>query len=63
MWVGRSSDDLADAHLGVPNIPSQPNLCIVAVRNPHSGTTEFYVSKTNIFGLSAAVVNFTDYQS
>ena len=58
MWVGLSSDNLADAYHGVPNLPSQLNLCVVAIRNPHSGKTEFYVSKTHFFGLSAAVVNF-----
>ena len=26
--------------------------------NQHSGKTEFYISKTHLFGLSAAVVNF-----
>ena len=58
LWVGLSADDLADAYHGVPNIPSQMNLRIVALRNPHSGVTEFYVSRTHLFGLSAAVVNF-----
>ena len=37
LWVGLSADDLADAYHGVPSIPSQMNLCIVAVRNPHTG--------------------------
>ena len=27
-------------------------------QNPHTGKTEFYISKTHLFGLSAAVVNF-----
>ena len=57
MWVGRSADDLADAYHGVPNIPAQMNLCVVAMRNPHTGETEFYISKTHLFGLSAAPVN------
>ena len=34
------------------------NLCVVAMRNPHTGKTELYISKTHLFGLSAAVVNF-----
>ena len=58
LWVGLSADDSADAYHGVPNIPSQMNLCIVAVRNPHTGITEFYISRTHLFGLSAAVVHF-----
>ena len=58
LWVGLSADDLADACHGVPNIPSQMNLCVVAMRKPHTGKTEFYISKTHLFGLSAAVVNF-----
>ena len=58
MWVGLSSDDPADAYYGVPNNASQLNLCIVTLRNPHSGITEFYVSKTHLFGLSAAVFHF-----
>jgi len=58
LWVGLSADDLADAYHGVPNIPAQMNLCVVAMRNPHTGTTEFYISKSHLFGLSAAVVNF-----
>ena len=53
-----SADDLADAYHGVPNIPAQMNLCVVAMRNPHTGKTEFYISKSHLFGLSAAVVNF-----
>ena len=32
-------------------------LCAVAIRNPHSGLTEFYISRTHFFGLAAAVVN------
>ena len=39
MWVGLSADDLADAYHGVPNIPAQMNLCVVAMRNPHTGQT------------------------
>ena len=58
LWVGLSEDDLADADHGVPNIPAQMNLCVVAMRNPHTGKTEFYISNTHLFGLSAAVVNF-----
>ena len=58
LWVGLSADDLADAYHGVPNIPSQMNLCVVAMRNPHTRKTEFYIFKTHLFGLSAAVVNF-----
>ena len=58
LWVGLSADDLADAYHGVPNIPAQMNLCVVAMRNPHTGKTEFYISKSHLFGLSAAVVNF-----
>ena len=58
LWVGLSADDLADAYPGVPNIPAQLNLCVVAMRNPHTGKTEFYMSKTHLFGLFAAVVNF-----
>ena len=58
LWVGLSADDLADAYHGVPNIPAQMNLCVVAMRNPHTGKTEFYISKTHLFGLSATVVNF-----
>ena len=58
LWVGLSADDLADACHGVPNIPAQMNLCVVAMRNPHTGKPEFYISKTHLFGLSAAVVNF-----
>ena len=58
LWVGLSADDLADAYHGVPNIPAQMNLCVVAMRNPHTGKTEFYISKTHLFGLSAAVVKF-----
>ena len=58
LWVGLSADDLADAYHGVPNIPSQINLCVVAMRNPHTGKMEFYISNTHLFGLSAAVVNF-----
>ena len=58
LWVGLSADDLADAYHGVPNIPAQMNLCVVAMRNPHTGRTEFYISKSHLFGLSAAVVNF-----
>ena len=58
MWVGLSSDDLADAYHGVPNLPSQLNLCVVAIRSLHSGLTEFYISKTHLFGLAAAVVHF-----
>ena len=54
MWVGL----LADAYHGVPNIPAQMRLCVVAMRNPHTGETTFYISKTHLFGLSAAVVNF-----
>ena len=38
-WVGLSADDLADAYHGVPNLPHQLNLCIVAVRNPTNGFT------------------------
>ena len=58
LWVGLSADDLADAYHGVPNIPSQMNLCVVAMRNRHTGKTYFYISKTHLFGLSAAVLNF-----
>ena len=58
LWVGLSADDLADAYHGIPNIPAQMNLCVVAMRNPHTGKTEFYISKLHLFGLSAAVVNF-----
>ena len=58
LWVGLSADDLVDAYHGVPNIPEQMNLCVVAMRNPHTGTTEFYISKSHLFGLSAAVVHF-----
>ena len=54
MWVGLSADDLANASHGVPNIPAKLNLCKVAVRNPHTGKTEFYVSKTHPFGLEAS---------
>ena len=53
-----SADDLADAYHGAPNIPTQLNLCVVAIRNPHSGLTDFYISRTHLFGLAAAVVNF-----
>ena len=58
LWVGLSADDLADAYHGVPNIPAQMNLCVVVMRSPHTGKTEFYISKTHLVGLSAAVVNF-----
>jgi GTP-binding protein len=37
--AGLSADDLADAYHGVPNIPAQMNLCVVAMRNPHTGKT------------------------
>ena len=39
MWVGLSSDDLADAYHVVPNLPSQLNRCIVVIRSPHPGKT------------------------
>ena len=58
MWVGLSSDDLADAYHRVPNLPSQLKLCVVAIRNPYTGLTEFYFSKTHLFGLAAAIVDF-----
>ena len=58
MRVGLSAHGLADAYHGVPNIPAQMNLCVVAMRNLHTGQTEFYISKTHLFGLSAAVVDF-----
>ena len=58
LWVGLSADDLADAYHGVPNIPTQVNLCIAAIRNPHTGIIEFYMSRTHFFGLAAAAVNF-----
>ena len=44
LGVRLSADDLADAYHGVPNIPTQLNLCFVAIRNPHAGVTEFYPS-------------------
>ena len=34
------------------------SLCVVAMRNPHTSKTEFYISKTHLFGLSAAVIKF-----
>ena len=58
LWVGLSADDLADAYHGVPHIPTQLNLCVVAIRSPHTGLMEFYISRTHLFGLAAAVVNF-----
>ena len=39
--LGLSADDPADAYHGVLNIPTQLNLCVVAMRNPHSGLTFF----------------------
>ena len=51
LWVGLSGDDLADAYHEVPNIPPQLNLCVVAIRNPHSGLTEFYICRTHLLGL------------
>ena len=58
VWVGLSADDLADAYHGVPTLPNQLNLCVVAIRNPELNRVEFYISYTHLFGLSVAVVNF-----
>ena len=55
---GLSADDLTDACQGVPTLPSQLNLCVVALRNSQSKEVEFYISYTHLFGRSAAVVNF-----
>ena len=57
LWVGLSAGDLADAYHGVPNIPSHMNLCIVALRNPHSGVTEFYVSRCANFSCFTYVLS------
>ena len=58
LWVGLSSDDLADAYHGVPNAPGQLGLRVICLRNPKTCEMEFFVSYTHLCGLSAAVVNF-----
>ena len=47
LTVGLSADDLQDAYHGVPNSPSQLNLCVVAIRNPNTKKVEFYISYTH----------------